>query len=149
MPNRSLIRSVLVPPPALSFMAVLLLVTLASATQISVSPTVPTVDDSVSLTAFGWWGNSCAPAYHSHSVGDRWITLVAVANPDCGPCMTVMTRWEFTVEVGQLVSGAYTVWLYVVECHGPPVLLATERFTVFDDPSKMYLPTILSYAKVE
>ena len=119
-----------------------------AAAQLRVIPTVPTADDVISITASGWWYCGCTPAYQSHTVDDKQITITALANPDCEPFLPVFTYWEFTVEVGQLASGAYTVTLDIVDCHTPYPDYATEQFTVFENPSKSFLPVVLSYANV-
>ena len=161
MLNRSLIRSAALPPLALSFVSVLLLIIPAGGCpdasyaqgcgdiQVNVSPAVPTVDDVVLVAISGMWGSSCTPVYQSHVITSTSITVIAVANPECLPCPLVITPWGFTMELGGLTSGTYMIRLYIAVCSDLPVLCATERLTVFDDPRRAYLPIALSYEKVE
>ncbi len=105
------------------------------ADRVTVEPAAPTYRDPIRVTASGVWCDGCTPKYrsvrrdgnvievHGHSVG---------ADPGIS-CITVLTPWSFTAEIGVLPAGETIVQIIV---DGQP--LSRTRFRV--DGDRSFLP---------
>jgi hypothetical protein len=102
--------------------------------HIDIYPSRPTVEDVIQITPSGERTTSCVPVYQAHQVTGNVIEIYAAVNPFCLPCLQVLTSWEFTVEVGPLPAGTYTVELYNRICDWPPYLHDRTSFTVTHVP---------------
>ncbi len=93
--------------------------------QISIFPPAPTASDVIQITAFGEWWDSCVPRYQSHQVVGNTIEIDAVYSPPPGTyCLQLITPWDFTLEIGHLPAGMYTVQVYI------PGAVGTTSFIV-------------------
>jgi hypothetical protein len=102
--------------------------------QIDIYPPGPTVGDVIQITPSGEWMTSCVPVYQAHHVTGSVIEIYAEVNPSCHPCLQVLTPWEFTVKVGPLPAGTYTVELHLSICSRSPRLHDRKSFTVTHVP---------------
>ncbi len=112
-------------------MADVTVVPVLTAAQIEVSPPNPTTGDNVSIRISGTWPNSCTPQNPQVTrVGND--IRIATANPGQA-CLTVLTNWSHTLNIGQLAAGTYQV---IVTFTGPNVFLEIGRrsFTVTTPP---------------
>jgi hypothetical protein len=76
--------------------------------QLSVSPTTPTTSDLISITVAGVWPDSCTPDYAQHEVTGNLIALISALStePFCSPAEF---PWGYTIDLGPLAAGDYTV----------------------------------------
>lgn len=111
--------------------------------HLTIEPSTPTPDDVIRITTGGEWSNVCVPRYQSHQVIGNIIRIEAEAIL-FGVCIPIEgpTSWSFTVEVGPLSNGLYTVELYILDPLVEPVLYETTSFMVATD--RLYLPIILA-----
>jgi hypothetical protein len=71
---------------------------------ITVHPLVPTITDTVQITAGGEWSNSCVPKFESYQMADGEIGLdFRHSVPPGDACAFVFTGWGHTVEIGACV----------------------------------------------
>lgn len=78
-------------------------------TYIRIDPSMPTENDLIRITVGGEWPDACAPRYRSHQIVGNVIRIDAVLPCLLCICAQVITPWSFTVEVGPLPVGLYTV----------------------------------------
>lgn len=82
----------------------------ANETRISITPSIPTVADMIRTNVSGISNTSCTPKYESHQRVANIITINT--RSPVGPgilCQQAFTPWKFTVEIGRLPLGVYTV----------------------------------------
>lgn len=91
---------------------------------------VPWATGMVSTTFSGVWPDTCVPKYQFHQVIDNVIRIYAEANPLGYACATVLTGWAFSVEVGPLPGGTYTVEAYISRGGGIPSFCDRTSITI-------------------
>jgi hypothetical protein len=109
---------------------------------ITIAPPAPTPDDVIRITVSGKWFNVCVPRYQSHQVNDNMIRIEAKATI-FGFCVPIEgpTDWSFTVEVGPLPIGLYTIEFYIFDPLIGLILYDNSTFMVATE--RLYLPIIL------
>lgn len=85
------------------------------------APYQPRSNDPLQVIVHGIWYDACVPAYQSHQMNNREIHITT-ASPAL-VCGQVLTPWNFTVDVGALPTGAYTLIV-------GGAITATTAFTV-------------------
>ena len=85
------------------------------------APHQPRADEPLQVIVHGIWYNACVPACQSHQLDSHVITIT-IALPEL-PCGQVLTPWNFTVDVGALSTGTYTLTV-------GGAITATTAFTV-------------------
>jgi len=76
--------------------------------QISIEPPLPTAQDAISITVSGLHHSSCTPQYQTHQrTGDR-ITIQSMPSPEPF-CLPAEFSWHYTIGLGLLDAGRYTV----------------------------------------
>jgi hypothetical protein len=102
--------------------------------QISINPSTPRPGDVIRITVWGEWPNGCVPRYQSHQIEGNAIRINTV--PPCFfcSCLMVISPWSFTVEVGSLPVGLYTVEVVGSVYKTTLFMVAKER---------LYFPIIL------
>ena len=111
--------------------------------QINIIPVLPTMNDAVSITTSGLWPDACIPEYQSHQVVSNTIRIDAVVDEPPGTfCLAVVSNWGFTVDVGNLLTGAYQVDLYMTDHRFTPTLnlCLSKSFLVVERVQTAYLP---------
>lgn len=114
--------------------------------HIRIEPRAPTPSDVIRIIVSGEWPNVCVPRYQSHQIIGNVIRIEAEAT-FIGMCIALAEpgSWSFTVEVGPLPIGLYTVEVYLVDAsfwwRPPPILYDTTSFMVATE--RLYLPVIL------
>lgn len=109
--------------------------------QIDIFPPAPSSSEMVTITSSGTWCDSCIPVYQSHHVIGNMIEIYAEAGYPGHACYMVLTPWEFSVEVGPLLPGAYTVRVYVPGWYGWPDLIDSTSFVVAPSPVSALIST--------
>lgn len=113
--------------------------------HIHLDPSQATPNDVIRITVGGEWFNVCVPRYHSHQIIGNVIRITASANLfDVCVALVEPTSWSFTVEIGPLPIGLYTVEVYLLDLSlpgSPPILYDTISFMVATE--RVYLPVIL------
>ena len=104
--------------------------------EVSVAPALPTVWDSVEVTAGGEWPNGATPSYERREMAGHVIEMHFVYDPP-EVCPPVISLWGETVEVGTLSRGGYEVRVYI---NG--ACCASGSFTVYDEAWLVYLPVV-------
>lgn len=85
------------------------------------APHQPRADEPLQMIVHGIWYDACVPAYQSHQVNNREIHITtALPALVCGQ---TLTPWNFSVDVGALPTGAYTITV-------GGAITATMAFTV-------------------
>jgi len=116
---------------------------------ITVYPPAPTTVDPVSISVAGWWGSSCpAVTYQQLMTGYNitfTITVTDLAVTAPVGCLTVVTPWTITQELGLLLPGLYTVQ---ANCNAGPCwsFQAKSALQVFPPTAvqwRQYFPTVL------
>lgn len=81
--------------------------------EVTVHPGAPTTADPVSIVVSGWWGSSCPAVTGEPATAEYNITLsITVTDMVTIPpvaCLTVVTPWIITRELGALLPGEYAV----------------------------------------
>jgi hypothetical protein len=77
--------------------------------RIVVQPITPTIQEVIFITFIGTHTNACVPAYQSHEINDRTITVWSTTPTIGVACAQVILPWRFTIEVGPLPAGVYTI----------------------------------------
>ncbi len=92
----------------------------------SVEPACPHPSAPFDITLSGLWPDSCEPHASSTLVTGNRIDVTV--NSTGGICLTVITPWERTEQVGPLPAGVYEVygtWIQAGVQQGPALLLGT------------------------
>ena len=78
--------------------------------ETEIFPTNPTQFDVITITVSSTWGSSCVPNISNVDVDGNDIFFEAFTNypPDIF-CLSVITPWELTEDVGPLSAGMYTI----------------------------------------
>ncbi|MCX6048698.1 MAG: DUF11 domain-containing protein, partial [Chloroflexi bacterium] len=76
--------------------------------QILVEPSAPTEQDLISITVSGVYTSSCTPQYQAHQQIDHLITIQSIPSEEMF-CLPAEFPWGYTVAVGPLAAGVYTV----------------------------------------
>jgi|GEM_PF-5531552 len=110
--------------------------------HIRIDPSLPTPDDILRIRVSGEWINVCVPHYEAHRIVGNVIRIEAVTTL-LGVCLPIELprSWSFTVEVGPLPIGVYTVEVYLLDSSfpgRPPILYDAASFLVATD--RLYLP---------
>ena len=106
---------------------------------IDIDPPSPTEHDAIRITSSGMWGNSCIPHYQSHQIhGDVIRIYAGLPYPPGTICASVVLPWGFTLEVGPLPAGLYTVEVYVVGYSGYWPSYGTDTFVVSEGTQYSY-----------
>ncbi len=112
--------------------------------RLGVIPSAPTPDDEIQVVCSGDWYDSCVPHYLSHQVIGNLIQVYLVWDyPPDAICLTMITPWRYTVDVGRLPEGSYRVDLYLastVPWHGG--FCASKMVAVGEELYKAYLPVV-------
>ena len=78
--------------------------------DIDIHPHQPTTEDSIRITLSGVWRNGCVAEYTDHFVRNYYIWIRGDGGPDPGiGCGEAISDWSFTVHIGRLGAGEYTV----------------------------------------
>jgi hypothetical protein len=113
---------------------------------IDILPELPSSSDPISITASGTWPYICVPVYQAHQMMSNTVRIDAVVNvPPGSLCGAALREWEFTLGVGNLLSGSYQVDLYIADHRysQTPSLCVSKAFVVFDyPPQKTFLPIV-------
>lgn len=86
--------------------------------DIDVYPYAPTTEDYIRIELSGTWPHTCYPEYEDHWVDGNEIYIfgeTAYHDSLDVPCFSEPTDWSFTVYVGQLEEGSYTVYAYIYD----------------------------------
>lgn len=120
---------------------------------ITVYPANPSTADPVSIAVSGWWGSSCPTATYQYLMAGYNITFTItvtemVVTPPVG-CLTVVTPWAITQEMGTLLPGLYTVQ---ANCNAGPCwsFQAKTAFHVLRPTAvqwQQYFPAVLRAAR--
>jgi hypothetical protein len=114
--------------------------------HIDIVPGSPSPSDPISITASGTWPYICVPVYQAHQMLSNTVRIdAAVVAPPGSLCGAALREWEFTLSVGNLLSGSYQVDLYIADHRYSeiPNLCARTSFVVFNYlPQKIFLPTV-------
>ncbi len=106
----------------------------ADGITIDIDPPAPTDNDVVRITPSGLWGSSCVPLYQSHQIdGDVIHIYAGLPYPPDTACAGVVLPWGFTLEVGPLPAGLYTVEIQVVGYSGYWPNYGIKTFVVAPD----------------
>ncbi len=105
----------------------------AWAVSIFVSPSAPTVEDTVTITVGAIWRNTCVPQGLRATVEGKVVRVVEQAVSPELICGQALTGYSLTVQVGPLAQGLYTIDLYR---EGKEARVASERFSVKPAPVK-------------
>jgi hypothetical protein len=104
--------------------------------EVSVAPALPTVGDSVEVTAGGEWPHMPTPLYERCEMAGHVIEMHFVYDPP-EVVLPVVMLWGEMVEVGMLSRGSYEVRAYI---NG--ACCASGSFTVYDEVWRAYLPVV-------
>lgn len=88
------------------------------------APHQPHADEPLQVIVHGIWYDGCVPFYQSHQLTNTLVTITA-AVPELVPCGQSITPWNFTVAIGALPTGLYTLTV-------SGAVTATTTFTVAD-----------------
>ena len=113
--------------------------------QISTIPSLPTQDDTITVTYSAVWSHMPTPVHQSYELVDHVIRLDAVYHmPEV--FAPVMMFWGGKADVGNLPTGTYTVDVYLTAVATPIIfpseLCGTRSFTVYEKILETYLPII-------
>jgi hypothetical protein len=98
---------------------------------IDVHPVAPTRNDVIRITPSGLWGNACIPVYQTHQIDGDVIRIYAgLPYPPDINCAYVISSWGFTLEVGPLPAGRYTIEVQIVGYSGYWPSYGTETFVI-------------------
>lgn len=93
--------------------------------EVTITPTTPTTNDVVNITASGISSQTCTIAkYQSHQIVNNLIIIDAIDPIPPAICGDIPTPWSLTIEVGQFPAGVYDVQILVFGGTG------TNSFTV-------------------
>lgn len=76
--------------------------------EISIEPPLPTVQDAISVTISGRHSSSCTPQYQAHHRIGYLITIESMPSPE-PICLPAEFSWNYTIGLGLLEAGRYTV----------------------------------------
>ena len=76
--------------------------------RIVIEPPAPTVNDNISITIDSIHRDSCVPHYDSHQIVDHEIAILSAPSGELF-CTPAEIPWDYSISVGQLAAGAYTV----------------------------------------
>ncbi|RIK27030.1 MAG: hypothetical protein DCC55_39625 [Chloroflexi bacterium] len=105
----------------------------APSVQIRIAPTNPSASDIISITVAGVHPNNCTPHYERHEVAGNLIQIES-APSDEPFCLPAEFPWEYTVTVGTLAAGDYTV------THTLEDMVTHTFFTVSDTEMEEPIP---------
>lgn len=71
------------------------------------NPHQPHADAPLQVIVHGIWYDACVPAYQSHQINNHELQITT-ASPAL-VCGQVLTPWNFSVAVGRLTAGVYTI----------------------------------------
>ncbi|MEZ4864700.1 MAG: choice-of-anchor Q domain-containing protein [Caldilineaceae bacterium] len=95
----------------------------ASTATITVEPAAPTTSDPISITVAGELPNSCTPHRESFAMNGHAIDIVS-GPTDAQICLPVSTAWSYSVQVGPLAAGVYTITHHLIDA------VSVSTFTV-------------------
>jgi hypothetical protein len=83
---------------------------------ITFNPHIPSTNDVIEVEVSGEWSDGCVPEYQAPFVrrNNRRIDVYS-STPAGTLCTMAITPWNFTVDVGYLPQGEYTVSVYINE----------------------------------
>ena len=103
----------------------------AFASAILIEPTAPDTHSFVTVSIGGAWPDACVPAGTETSfVGSTFTIVVHQSLSIDSGCLTVVTPWQQTAELGLLQPGTYTVHALIQQDNGHVTDLGSPRFTV-------------------
>ncbi|HVS32034.1 MAG TPA: hypothetical protein VMS98_11325 [Thermoanaerobaculia bacterium] len=89
----------------------------APSANIQILPEAPKAGGPLDFTVNGNWPDSCVPELQSTNLSGNVINIEAVANPQCGGCLTVIRAYEVVTAGGVApAAGTYTVNFNVTRC---------------------------------
>jgi hypothetical protein len=95
----------------------------------AVDPQNPTADDTIALTLFGEWPDSCPPnVFAVQPPAEGRLMYDATLDYPGGACLTVITTWKHSESVPPLAPGCYDVYVQLFRdgaLFRPPVLLGS------------------------
>lgn len=107
-------------------------------------PTKPTDQDSIQVVVSGEWGNPGFDIAHTLRIENRVITIEATITQKPGFWAQVVTRWQFTQDIGKLSPGSYLVMVNLNGVHYEEPLFVTtapgERSVRLGDTLKFAFP---------
>ncbi len=95
--------------------------------QIQIEPAMPTTQDIISITVSGVYTSSCTPQYQAHQRTEHLIAIQSIPSPEIF-CLPAEFPWGYTIAVGPLAAGVYTV------THTLQQITETAQFTVTGAP---------------
>jgi hypothetical protein len=105
---------------------------------ISVAPAIPTITDTIQVTAGGGWPDTCAPDYTSYQVVSHEVRMNFIVSYSLPiMCLTLITPWGHTIEISDLPKGIYEAKAYL---NNWPC--ASRTFAVLEQVIPLYLPII-------
>jgi len=100
--------------------------------NVSIVPPNPTSQNTIMITAWGEWGDSCIPNESYIWVsGNNIYFEVSLNYPPGRACAQIVTGWQQIQYVGPLSPGVYTLW---AEIDGYPLYAQETQFTVSGTP---------------
>lgn len=106
--------------------------------KVSIEPPLPTAQDAISITVSGLHSSSCTPQYQAHQRTGHQITIQSVPSPEPF-CLPAEFPWHYTIGLGLLEAGRYTVthtleaqvdtavFTVTTAAPGAPILQVDER----------------------
>lgn len=82
--------------------------TATGSVQIRIAPPAPSTRDPISISVAGVHPNSCTPSYETHTLAGQQIDIYSKPS-DSTFCLPTELPWGYTLTVGTLAAGAYTV----------------------------------------
>jgi hypothetical protein len=76
--------------------------------QLKLTPAKPTTNNVISITVSGIYTTSCVPQYQAHQV-NGYVIAIQSQLPDQTFCLPAEFPWHYTIQVGPLSAGLYTV----------------------------------------
>lgn len=114
----------------------------AFASAVLIQPAAPDTHSFVTVTIGGAWPDACVPAGTDTTIQGDAITIVVhqSVSIDTG-CLTLITPWQQTADIGLLPPGTYNVHALIQQDNGHVTDLGTQRLTVRPaQPFRAYPP---------
>jgi len=113
----------------------------AFASPALILPVAPDTHSFITVTIGGAWPDACVPTAVDASLSGNIITVAVHqgVTPSSG-CLTLMTQWRLTANVGILPAGTYTLHAFIQSNVGRTDLGSTQLIVRAVDPFRAFPP---------